>query len=271
MDIINFAIREILFTIPRDVLRLAYIPKESWRRAPISLEEQIRAITIVGRVIVATDIVGGDTIIVDLAGLESKHLDRYNYVFEIPPERLNDRTIMTVKNVKYMAYSSVNNSYIPGTSPNTPNYINDVSSAASRAMDSLSNIPNVSNAEAIVVGHNTVMIKNHLITSMVTQLECIVTNDENLSNLSIRSAPDFAQLCRYAVESYIFNQLRIGLDRGYLEGGVEIASIKNYVDTLSDAEQNYQTFLKEVWSGVTTMNDRRTYEDLIRIQMNPAL
>ena len=271
MDIINYAIREIMFTIPREVLRMVYMPKENWRRPPTNLEEQIRAITINARVLPACDIVGGDTIYVEIGDLPAIHLDLFNYIYEIPPERLNNRTILTVKNMKYMAMTSLSNSYLPGTSPNTPNYVNDVSSAAARAMDSRSNIPIVSNAEAIVVGHNTVMVKNHLITAAVQQMEVIVTNDANLSNISVRSALDFAKLCKYAVESYIYKELRIQGSRGFIEHGVEIDAIKSYVDTLSDSEENFQTFLREVWAGVSTMNDRVTYDDLLRIQCSPAL
>jgi len=271
MDLINKAINEILFRIPREILKLAYMDRQDFRAAPISLEEQIRRKTIMARVIVDTNIVGGDTILVDLHGIEPKKLDQWNYIFEVPAEKVNYRTILTVLSVNYMAYNSVANNYLPGTSASTPNHINDISSAAHRAMDSRGNIPIVSNSECLVVGHNTIMVKNHLITARVVQARCIVTNDERLSNISIRNAPAFSKLCEYAVKSYIYNELLIALDRGYLERGQELGVIKSYIDGLSDAEENYQTFLREEWGAVNTINDRLTYEDLIRIQLSTSL
>lgn len=271
MDIINKAIQEIQYSIPREVLRLAYMDRGDWRKAPVSLDEQIRRKTIQSRVLVDANIVGGDTIYVDLKGIQPMHIDKYNYVFEIPPDRINNRTILTALSVNYMAYNAVMNTYLPGTSVSTPNQINDVSSAAHRAMDSRGNIPIVSNAECVVVGHNTVMIRNHLITASVVQLKCIVTNDERLSNLSIRSAHAFAKLCILAVKSYIYNELVVALDQGHLKFGQEIGVIKSYIEGLSDAEENYQTYLHEEWSGVATINNRLAYEDLLRIQISPSL
>ena len=46
MDMINKAIADAKFTIPREVLRLAYMPRQNWREAPLSLDEQIRRKTI---------------------------------------------------------------------------------------------------------------------------------------------------------------------------------------------------------------------------------
>lgn len=270
MDLISKAISELLFTIPREILKLAYMDRANFRAAPISLEEQIRRKTIMARVYVDTNIVGGDTIIVDLRGLQPHQIDKYNYVFDIPAERVNYRTILTALSVNYMAYNSVANTPIAGASGSS-NQINDVSSGASRAMDSWSNIPIVSNAECIMVGHNSVMVRNHLITAGVVQLRCVVTNDERLSNISIRNAPAFSKLCNLAVKSFIYNELLISLDRGYLERGQELGVIKSYVEGLSDSEEMYQTFLREEWGAVGIINDRLTYEDLLRIQCDPGL
>ena len=271
MDLISKAVDELKFRIPREILKLAYMDRQDFRQAPISLDEQIRRKTIMARVLVDANIVGGETILIDLKGLTPKQIDEYNYIFEIPPSRTNHRTILAALSVAYMAYNSVANNYLPGTSAATPNYINDVSSAGHRAMDSRSNIPIVSNAECIMVGHNTVMVRNHLITASVVQLKCVVCNDERLSNISIRSAPQFSKLCELAVKSFIYNELIIKMDRGYLERGQELGVVKSYIEGLSDAEENYQTYLREEWGVVATVNDRLTFEDLLRIQISPSL
>lgn len=271
MDLITKSIDEIKFRVPHEILKLAYMEKKDFRAAPISLDESIRRKTIMARVLVDANIVGGETIYIDLKGISPLQIDQYNYIFEIPPARTNHRTILSALSVAYMAYNSVANNYLPGTSASTPNYINDVSSAGHRAMDSRSNIPIVSNAECIMVGHNTVMIRNHLITSSVVQLKCVVCNDERLSNISIRSAPQFSKLCELAVKSFIYNELLIKIDRGYLDRGQELGVVKSYIDGLSDAEENYQTYLREEWGVVATVNDRLVFEDLLRIQLSPSL
>lgn len=268
MDLITKAIDEIKFTIPRPILNLAYVGQKSFRAAPVSLEEQIRRKTINARVLVDANIVGGETIVVDLGGLTPIQHDEYNYVYDIPGERVNYRTILTALSVIYMAYNTVQNSYIPGMGMVAPNIVNDVSSAADRVMASHSNIPITSNAEVRVVGHNSVMIRNHIITATATKLRCVVCHDEQLSNISIRNAHDFAKLCQLAVKSFIYNELLIALDRGYLEHGQELPSVKSYVDGLADAEEMYQTFLKEKWRAVSFINNRVAHEDFLRMQIN---
>ena len=39
MDLINKAITEVMFRIPREILKLAYMDRQDFRAAPISLEE----------------------------------------------------------------------------------------------------------------------------------------------------------------------------------------------------------------------------------------
>jgi len=270
MDLITKAITEIKFTIPRAVLKLAYSDRQDFRTAPISLDEQIRRKTIMARVLVDADIVGGDTIIVDLAGIAPKLVDEFNYVFEIPPERVNYRTILTALSVNYMNTNQLVGSLVPGYS-NAVNSGSDITHAAQRAMDSRSSIPIVSNADCLMVGHNTVMIRNHMRTAAVVQLRCAVTNDERLSNISIRSAPDFSKLCILAVKSFIYNELLIAIDRGYLERGQELGAVRSYIDGLSDAEEMYQTFLREQWGAVSVMNDRLSFEDLLHMQLSPGI
>lgn len=272
MDLITKAIDEAKFTIPREVLKLAYIGKQDWRAAPISLDEQIRYKTIVSRVLVDASIVGGQTVEIPLAGLSPVYNDENNYVFEIPSDRTNGRTIISALSVSYVSYmNSVGGLATAGIANNMNGYANDMTSAARKAMDSRSSIPNVATSECIVVGHNTVMVRNMVRTSSVQSLRCVLANDERLANFSVRSSLDFSRLCGWAIKSYIYNELIIRLDRGFLEGGKELGSIKSYVDGLADAEENYQTFLEEKWGGISMMNDRLAYADLIKMQIDPGI
>lgn len=269
MDIITYALDMVKNTIPVKILKLAYDDRVDWRKTAISLDEQILRKTIRGRVKIDVDISGGETIIINLNGLNPIQLDKYNYIFEIPGERVNFRTILSCLSVNYMAFNSVTPNQLSGIATPQSNMINDVLSAAHRAMDSRSNIPIVSNAECLVVGHNTIMVRNHIITASVVQARLVVTNDENLNNIPIRSAPFFGQLCVWAVKSFIYKELLVAIEQGYLERGQELGVIKNYVDNLSDAEENYQTYKREVWDAVGVMSNRMDYEDLMRIQMEP--
>lgn len=270
MDLITYAVERIMNVVPRQVLRLAYIGKQDYRSAPKNLAAEIRRTTIEGRVIIDANIVGGETIHVDLSDLKAVMYDQYHYHFEIPPERVAHRKIMTALSVNYMSYNRAMSKYLP-TSPVGSGGGNDLMNAAHRAFDSRSNIPVVSNSDVEMVSDFTVRVRNHLNTASVVQLKCIVENEERLSNISMRNAPAFATLCLYAAKAYIYKELLITLERGYLENGQELGTVKNYVDGLSDSEENYQTYLEEQWAAISVMNDTALYGDLIRMQLDPGI
>lgn len=271
MDLITKAIQEVKFRVPRAILKLAYEGPSRWKNAPLGLDEQIRRKTIMARVFVDANIVGGETILVDMEGLEAVKLDEFNYVFHIPPERVNSRTIMTALSVNYLQYNTPANNFVPGVVGSKPVNINDVTNAASKAMASRSSIPITGSADCYVVGHNSVLVRNYLVRSSIKQLKCVVTSDEQLSNISIRSSPDFSKLCELAVKSFVYNELVVALDRGYLERGQELGVIKSKIDEYADAEENYQTFLIENWSVQATINDRLEYESLLSLQIDPSI
>ncbi len=273
MDLITKAIQDVKYAIPREILRMAYLEDRvgQYVPAPTSLESAIRDKTILPRVVVDTDIVGGQTIIIDLGGLTPKIIDDHNFIFEIPSERTDNRTIISVLAVNYFRSENIpagNYNNAPGISPMAGS---ELSTSAQRAMNSRGSIPLVSTAECIVVGHNVIMIRNHLRTAAMTQLRCRVENDQNLANLPITVAPIFSKLCTFAVKAFVYNELIIKLDRGRIDRGHELGSIKNIIDGYSDSEENYRTCRDEEWGAVATMCDTNVYHDLLKMSINPGI
>lgn len=272
MSIFSKALDEIKYTIPRQVLTEAFKDTtNNWRQAPVSLDEQIMNKVIKPRVLLDANLIGGQETLVSLEGLASLYIDTYTVVFEIPAERLNFREIMSVLSIGYLPYSATYSSFGSGVGVVNPNSLNDVLSAGQRVGNAMSSIPVVSNATAELIGYNTVMIRDQVRATNAYQLRCVLANDANLNNINLRSYPDFAKLCQLAVRSYIYNTLLIKIDNAYLQGGQELGSFKNYVESLADSEEMYQTYLREVWGAVAFMNDVTSYERFIKLQISPGL
>ena len=276
MDLISKAIKDVQYAIPREILKMAYLKNtylngvSEYNRRMITLDEAIREMTIVPRVIVDSNCVGGQTVIISLEGLSAINVDAHNYIYQIPEDRLNNRTIMSVLEVNFFR-AELMPGYTYGALPSImPNPGNELSTVANKAMDSRSSIPILSTSECSVVGHNTILVRNHLRSALPVQCRCIVENDENLKNLSVRSAPDFVKLCTYAVKSFIYNELIVKLDRGAIDRGHEIGAIKSIIESYADAEENYWTFLKEEWQAIMIHSDRHLHENLMKIQMDPC-
>lgn len=270
MDLISKAIQDIKASIPREILRMAY-QERVFGQSPITIEEALRVKTIMPRVVVDTNIVGGTTAIITVEDIRPIVTDEYNLIYQIPPERLNYRTILTALAALY---------YKPGNMPGQrygsapiglPSIGAELNNSASMAMDSRGAIPILQTHEVSMVAHNTVLVRNVHRSHGIKQIRCILENEENLQNISIRNALDFSKLCIFAVKSFIYNELIISLDRGRIERGHEIGAIKNMIESYSDAEENYQTMLREEWGAIAVMNDAMTFEDLIRVQISPSI
>lgn len=273
MDLITKAIQDVKWAIPREILRMAYQENRvnGILQVANSLDDAIRNRTIIPRVVVDTDIVGGQTLIVSLDGIAPKSIDEHNYIFEIPPERTDHRTIISVLAINYYRSENLPAYQFNSAPAISPMMGSELSMSAQRAMNSRGSIPIVSTAECSVVGHNVIMVRNHLKTAAMTQIRCRVENDQNLANLPIKVAPQFSKLCIYAAKAFIYNELIVKLDRGRIDRGHELGAIKSIIDSYADAEENYQTYRDEQWAAVTVMADRPLYEDLMKLLCDPSI
>jgi hypothetical protein len=220
------------------------------------------------------NLVGGQIIIVPLSGITPRFTDAYIVIYEIPTELLMYRSIVSALSVGYLPYGNLSN--YAGASTNTSNSAcncppNEILGAASKMMNALSDVPFISNANVELIGNNTILIRDQSGINSSYQLRCVVSNDEYLNNISPRHYPIIAKACELAIKSYIYNTLIIKIDSAFLEGGQELGAFKSYIETLSDAEENYQTYLREMVAKTLFINDQMQYERFVRLQVTGGL
>jgi len=274
MDAIAKALDTIKRTIPREILKIAFLDhRPNWRSvsAPISLDEQLLVKVIRPRVLVDANIYSSNEVIVPIEGLREEYIDDFTVMIEIPPEMVNNRQIVAVKSIGYLPYAVSFSAFGAGVGTVGPSGITDLTGAGQRVGDAASNIPPVSEATCDLVGYNTVVIRNFRRITAAYHLRCLVANEENLRNINPKSYFDFAELCKLAVKSHIYNELIVKLDKAYLSGGQDLGMVKQYVDNCVDAEDMYITFLKEKWSRIAIMNDVNSHQRFIKVQINPGL
>jgi hypothetical protein len=263
------ALDEVKYRIPIQVLHEAFKPNYgSWRQtAPVSMDSEILSKVIKPRVIVDTNIVGGQIALIPLDGLTPEYIDRYSVLYHIPPERLNNRAIMSVLSVGLAPYGVGNSGYaaVPGAGSS------DLVGAAARVGNAMSSVPMMSNAVAELVERSTVVIRDTSQPNYYYVLRCVVGNEQNMENINPRSWHVFSKLCELAVKSYIYNTMLIKIDQAFLSGGQELGAFKSYVEGLSDSEEMYQTQLREVWQAVNFMNSSSDYSRFIRLQVSPGI
>lgn len=274
MSAISKAKDEIKFQIPKQVLDIIFSgPAISWRNAYnfTSIDQLIMEQVIRPRVLVDCNLIGGQTVIIQLDGITPNYVDNFESVYHIPKRLSMNRSIISVLSVGYMPYANAFNSTGIGYGNVAPGSVNELTNVGNRIGDSFSGIPPVSNAQAWLIAENTVLLRDQFKVTSAYYLRCVIENDDNMNNISPRSWITFADLCVLAVKSYIYNTGVVLLDRGYLEGGQELGSIKTYIESLSDAEINYRTYLMEKWRPTAFCNDSYAYDRFIKLQVSPGV
>ena len=272
MNPIAKALDNIKYTIPYDVLKATFTdPHTSWRNPNLSIDELISSKVIRPRVLMDCNLVGGTTTNISLDGINPEYIDDHTTVYVIPPERTGGKTILSVLSLGYLGYGNGYGNMMGSLAHVAPTSMNSVTQATQRISDSYSAMPPVANAQVELVGHNVIMVREQNRISSVYYVRCILTNNDNMSNISPRSILQFAKLCELAVKSYIYNTMIIKIDQAYLMGGQELGAFKNIVESYADAEELYNTHLREVWQATAFMNDSINYDRFLRMQVSPGI
>ena len=270
-NIISGALRALDFRIPPQILKATFkdaVP--NYRVAPVSIHDQITNKVIRPRVLEDLNLVGGQHVVLNIEAAKMVFNDMYSVVYEIPPELIQNREIISVLSCGYMPFISSFNTTYTGLSSMATSGSNDITGAAQRVSDSMSSIPVISNASVDLIGYNTIILRECFRASGVYQLRCIVANDEHLNNISPRSHLHFFKLVEFAVKAYIYNNMIITIDQAALSGGQELGAFKSQVEAYSDASESYQTYLTDVMQGTLFMNDNISHTRFITQMIGSA-
>jgi hypothetical protein len=263
MNPITKALDEVMFRIPREILKVVFQePYQQYRDLPSDIKERIRCMVLVPRVLVDCNLVSGVETRIDLSDVASETVDGgYTTVFQIPKTKTNNRSILSVFDVTYgdmYRTQAGYGAYSAGRS-------SPVLQAAATVMEAQLRTPNVGTTRVELIGENVVMVQDSMILPQNLFLRCSLENEENLSNIQARSYLVFAKLVELAVKSFIYNSYIIQLDMGELRGGVQVGKFKDIVEGYSDAEEMYQEHLNEKWAKVAFMNDQESMHRYISL------
>jgi len=257
---IQKAISDLFFKIPKDIIIRAFKSSNPNFDNYSTITNNIYINVLQSRVLVDINLVGGTEIVIPLDGVPFETLSERETIYQIPPEKRQNRNITSVLSVMSRYPSNVG--IIAGH-----NLGNDVQNVGLAMFNSNSSAPLTSNAKVELISENTVLIISDFTMTSFTSLRCVIEDDENLASLNKRNFLHFSKLVELAVKSYIYNKEIINLDTGALFAGKELGVIKTIIDGYAESEQMYQEYLTNIWSGVSTLNDRETTTRLIKLMV----
>ncbi|UQT02891.1 hypothetical protein TOTORO_00280 [Serratia phage vB_SmaS-Totoro] len=270
MSILHKVIKDIRFEIPTDVLEIAFLGRRGRERlSPGSLDWEVRNKVIDAKVRPDCDLLGALEINIPLRQAEiiNDPSGDYRTVVRIPKFLTQGRTIVEALYFNYtynlgaqtMIGGTLNNDYSMNNCGNS-----QLMNYASKILTSAAPGGLTGSAAVTLIGENTIMITDYMGSVKQGSITCRVSHDADMNTLPPRAVPQFVQLCVYATKAWIYNNVKVKLNQGYLEGGSEMPVIQEFVDGYSDAAELYKEYFREEWTAVQMMSDNAAHGNYLR-------
>ena len=236
MTAIEYALNEIRFNIPNELLVIAFKERNDLFSQVVTLDARIRKTVIEGRVIPNCSLTSGVTVKIPIEKCEVQHLADNEFFISVPKELTNNKKIIT-------ALSLVSNTIYSYGLPMYAN-VNPMASVAGKMYNHLTDDNVIQTARLEVVADNLIFVSDPIVSIYGGYLKVKIEYDNKMSKLNMSAYPIFAQACIYAVKSYLRNKLRVQVDQGQIYSGHELSIIRELIDEYQDAEEMYQDMLK---------------------------
>lgn len=261
---ITYAIRYIKREIPPRILNEVFLKNRPYSRGTVrNIESIIKQLIIDEIVGPDANIVGGRELKIDVSRLAPVNVENDGIVLKVPMEMTGGCRISSCKFASFiyndttsvgLSYSS---GYMNGYAP-----VNTIGGAAANILTASTpdQISGTADCHVAPGGDNVVFIKCKS-RQKIYWLNITTDYDEAFNQISPKSYPDFAELCLFATKGYIYTNMVVDLDEGKIAAGSELGAFKNIIDGYSDANKNYNEYLRDHMEVVFSLNDPRFKEE----------
>ena len=241
INILTHGINKIKFAVPGEILNLVFKSNLNRRDFNTSIDELIKRSVLIPIVMVDCNIMSGMTTDIPLSSCRVLSSSMTETVIVVDKKLTGGKSVLSALNI---------------TIPTDVPYENNDSNPAIRQMaNSMLNNAPLAISRMDVVGENIIKISGNLTGIWNAVLTVSLENNIDMSNINIRSADYFAELCEYAIKAYIYNEWIIQLDKGQLYSGHQIGKIGEIIESYSDSHTEYREFLNNTWAKVAYMDD----------------
>jgi len=270
-----YSIGEINNTIPKELLQAAFTIDDTTETVNLnSIDDKIMRKLLRKRVLIDANIVGGIEIILPLMRIQPSFFEHFYTIYQIPTELTLNKEIISVLNLTMMPGSGVfGGAGMAGHDIGNIGYMNrnPIMNAANRIGQAAAPAGVLTNAHLEIVGFNTVLIYANFRVLNNFGLRVLLENDTNLNNIQPRSYKAFSMACVLACKAYIYNKLIIPVNSGYLASGQDLGVFKSILESYSDAENDYRTYIQEKLGVILFINDNTKYNRYVASLIIPSL
>lgn len=246
-DVINVLLRDLYMKIPELILSEAFrrLKQQSNRTIDALVKEYI----IVDVVLLNCNLYAGKTKKIVLYEQYGKSIDDTmmhsamsgNYgVYSIPPEARENRSISAVLDIAYPTTLA-----LFGTFPNNAVSGRSVANGMDEALSSFTHTPAYLTPSPILLDGNAGLVQLSPPASLHVDwiLSCMLEYDKNFTNIGLNMIKPLQQMTVLATKAFIYNELYLKMNQGYLESGSQLEAIKTIIEGYADATEQFEEAL----------------------------
>lgn len=262
---IENALRMVYANIPREILEVAFRPKDYQQ----SLDQRIKDVIVSGRVLPDCNVNAGTIKRIPLAGymVENTLPDpgwasvvdpSAGSLYRIPAQARENRDIVGVIDISFPFDYTGYNSGQPGFSGGG----NTLVGLAGAALDSHTHNNACLTPTPTLLANNMVLITpfSNFLSDWI--LVCRLGYDDEFTNIPRSVITPLSKLVLTATKAYIWTNLTIRIDQAALSGGQELGQFKTIVDSYQQAQEQYDNDFMKVRGS--TMYDPAALKYLLR-------
>lgn len=268
IDGIKLILERIYRTIPRPVLEAAFKPQETGT----SLDECIKNKVLLSSVRDEISVRGGKIyrIMLNLDWCEytsspspyALGISGSYSTYRIPPEARENRDISCILSVRFPY--SINTSSSGNFYNTCSTKGNTVSGLACAALQSQTNANLLSTPTGIIRPGNVIQLDPPQYNWVPWQVTVRLVYDDNFSGIDVSTALPLIDVCVYAVQQYIYNELVFAIESNLVVHGMEIGVFRDIINEYKGAEDKYADALLAL-GGAETYEPQRLKNILTRM------
>ena len=246
-NVINILIRNLYFKVPPEIVDVAFRDKRA--QSHITNDAAIKELIIEDRVLVGCNQFAGKPKKIVLYESYGKNMEDTTFqsamsgsygIYAIPASVRENRPITAVLDIAYPTTMAVY-----GTFPNQIAAGRSVANSVDEVLTSFTDTPvYITPTPTLLDGdQGIVALAPPAALHVDWVMSCLLGYDKDFSNISPNLLESLKSMTEFATKSFIYNNLFVKINQGYLQGGQQLEAIKNIIESYADSEEKFDAAL----------------------------
>jgi len=246
-NVINQLLRDLYFKIPPEVLSISFQRLRDENQ--LTNDAVIKEYIIEDHVLANCNLYAGKPKKIVLYEQYGKNIQDNTFaavmsgnygIYQIPPEARENRIISAVLDIAYPTTMA-----LYGTFPNEISLGRSVANSVDEVLTSFTGAPIYLTPTPVLIDGESGIVGLSPPAALPVDwiLSCMLGYDKDFSNISANMLASLKSMTEHATKSYIYNEMYVKINQGFLQGGLQLESIKGIIESYSDSKEKFEEAL----------------------------